>query len=82
MLRLIISILSLASASDAFTITSPTAIRSSTTCIYSKDSGNDVVVNQQAFAAGSFVEFVEKKRNHIGKIESVEHKSSGGARYQ
>ena len=28
------------------------------------------------------VEFEEKKRTHIGKIESVEHKSSGGARYQ
>lgn len=83
MLRLIISILSLASASDAFTITtSPATIRSYTTCIHSKDSGDDVVQNQQAFAAGSFVEFVEKKRTHIGKIDSVEHKSSGGARYQ
>ena len=82
MLRLIISILSLASASDAFTITTSPAIRYSTTCIHSKESGDDVVQNQQAFAAGSFVEFVEKKRTHIGKIDSVEHKSSGGARYK
>lgn len=82
MLRLIISILSLSSVSNAFTIATPTSIRSSTTCIHSKDSGDDVVQNQQAFAAGSFVEFVEKKRTHVGKIESVEHKSSGGARYQ
>jgi len=39
-------------------------------------------VQQQAFAAGSFVEFTEKKRIHIGKIDMVEHKTSGGARYQ
>jgi hypothetical protein len=31
---------------------------------------------QHHFAAGSFVEFVEKKRTHIGKI------SSGPSRYQ
>jgi len=51
-------------------------------CLQSKKSGDDEVVNQQAFAVGSFVEFVEKSRTHIGKIGSVEHKSSGGARYQ
>lgn len=45
-----------------------------------KDSG-DEVVQQQAFAVGSFVEFEEKKRIHVGKIDAVEHKSSGGARY-
>jgi len=39
-------------------------------------------MNQPAFAAGSFVEFCEKKRTHVGKIETVEQKSSGGARYQ
>ena len=37
---------------------------------------------QQAFAVGTFVEFEEKKRTHIGKISAVEHKSSGGARYR
>jgi len=39
-------------------------------------------MKQPAFATGSFVEFSEKKRTHVGKIETVEHKSSGGARYQ
>ena len=39
------------------------------------------MVQQQAIASGSFVEFCEKKRIHIGKIETVEHKASGGARY-
>jgi len=34
------------------------------------------------FAAGGFVEFVEKKRTHIGKIDTAEHKSSGSSRYQ
>ncbi|KAL7448123.1 hypothetical protein ACHAWC_000372, partial [Mediolabrus comicus] len=34
-----------------------------------------------AFSVGSFVEFEEKKRSHVGKINAVEHKSSGGARY-
>ena len=42
---------------------------------------DDEVVQQQAIACGSFVEFCEKKRIHIGKIETVEHKASGGARY-
>jgi hypothetical protein len=50
--------------------------------MHSKKSGGDEVENQQAFAVGSFIEFVEKSRTHIGKIEAVEHKSSGGARYQ
>lgn len=46
-----------------------------------KKDGDNVVVNQQAFSVGSFVEFNEKKRVHTGKILNVEHKSSGGARY-
>lgn len=37
---------------------------------------------QQAFSVGTFCEFEEKKRTHIGKIVSVEHKTSGGARYR
>ncbi|KAL7444116.1 hypothetical protein ACHAXM_009866 [Skeletonema potamos] len=45
-----------------------------------KDSGDDVV-QQHAFSVGSFIEFEEKKRIHVGKIDAVEHKSSGGARY-
>jgi hypothetical protein len=46
-----------------------------------KGSDSDEVVQQQSFAVGSFVEFEEKKRSHVGKIDAVEHKSSGGARY-
>mmetsp|Transcript_14781 Transcript_14781/g.23121 ORF Transcript_14781/g.23121 Transcript_14781/m.23121 type:complete len:226 (+) Transcript_14781:215-892(+) len=42
---------------------------------------SDDVVNQRAFAVGTFVEFHEKKRVHVGKIVSLEHKSNGGARY-
>jgi hypothetical protein len=38
--------------------------------------------HHQTFAAGSFVEFVEKKRTHIGKIDTVDYKSSGPSRYQ
>ena len=81
MLRLLITALSL-SASSAFTIHPAASKSTSTTCLYSKKDSTGEVVNQQAFASGTFVEFVEKKRTHIGKIESVEHKSSGGARYQ
>jgi hypothetical protein len=36
-----------------------------------------------AFSIGSFVEFEEKKRTHVGKIvESVQHKGSSSPRYQ
>jgi hypothetical protein len=34
-----------------------------------------------SLAVGTFVEFDEKKRFHIGKISEVEHKSNGGTRY-
>ena len=75
MLRLLVSILSLSSTRAFVAITPQSNLVSSPSCIYSKkgDAG-DEVVQQQAFAVGSFVEFVEKKRTHIGKI--------GGARYQ
>jgi|UniRef100_A0A7S2XMW8 hypothetical protein len=42
---------------------------------------DDDVTLQNAFGVGAFVEFQEKKRTHVGKIDTVEHKSSGGARY-
>ena len=46
-------------------------------------SNNDNAPQPQALAVGTFVEFQEKKRTHIGKIEAVEYKSSGGkARYR
>ena len=48
--------------------------------VYAKKSGDDVV-QQHAFSAGTFVEFQEKKRSHLGKITGVEHKGNGGARY-
>jgi len=82
MLRLIITALSLTAANSFVVNNSPHAPTISISSLQSKKDGGDEVVQQQAFASGSFVEFVEKKRNHIGKIESVEHKSSGGARYQ
>ena len=80
MLRLIISALSL-TAAKSFVVNNSPHHAPTTISLQSKKDGDDVV-QQQAFASGSFVEFVEKKRSHIGKIESVEHKSSGGARYQ
>ena len=79
MLRLLIAALSLSTAS-AFVPTHP-AVHAPTACNSKKDSG-DEVVQQHAFAVGTFVEFMEKKRTHIGKIDKSEHKSSGGARYQ
>lgn len=56
--------------------------RSGSTSIAAK-KGDDgaAVVQQHAFGVGSLVEFSEKKRTHVAKILSVEHKSSGGARY-
>ena len=79
MLRfLLISALSFSSVT-AFVANAPV---SSSVCLQAKKSSGEEVENQQAFAVGSFVEFVEKSRTHIGKIKEVEHKSSGGARYQ
>jgi hypothetical protein len=43
----------------------------------SKKGVDDGMHHHHSFATGSFVEFVEKKRTHIGKIDMVEHKSSG-----
>ena len=81
MLRILVVALSLSSATP-FVPNAPSQPVSSSSCILSKKSGGDGIENQQAFAVGSFVEFVEKSRTHIGKIGGVEHKSSGGARYQ
>jgi len=36
---------------------------------------------QSAFGMGTFIEFQEKKRTHIGKIMNIEFKTNGGARY-
>jgi hypothetical protein len=76
-----------ANTADAFqviprvgTLAAPsyTAIASS---LSSKKTSDDVV-QQQAYPVGTFVEFEEKSRGHIGKIAKVEHKSTGVARYQ
>jgi hypothetical protein len=64
-------------------IARPCHINPSSVCALQEKKGtdSDEVVQQQAFCVGSFVEFEEKKRSHVGKIDAVEHKSSGGARY-
>ena len=82
MLRILVVALSVSSATPFVPNAPSQPVSSSSSCILSKKSGGDGVENQQAFAVGSFVEFVEKSRTHIGKIGGVEHKSSGGARYQ
>ena len=76
---LVVSSLQVASAF----IARPYHINPSSVCALQgkKGSDSDEVVQQQAFSVGSFVEFEEKKRSHVGKIDAVEHKSSGGARY-
>jgi len=77
---LVVSSLQVASAF----IARPYHINPSSVCALQGKKGTDsdeVVVQQQAFSVGSFVEFEEKKRSHVGKIDAVEHKSSGGARY-
>jgi hypothetical protein len=51
-------------------------------CAKRNADDGEAPVQQQTFAVGSFVEFEEKKRVHIGTIEDKEHKSNGGARYK
>jgi hypothetical protein len=48
---------------------------------FSKKSQDEAAV-QQAYTVGTFVEFEEKNRLHIGTISEMEHKSNGGARYK
>jgi len=43
---------------------------------------NDDIQQQVSFADGTIIEFVEKSRVHVGRIQHVEHKSNGGARYE
>lgn len=73
-----IALLFLFSSANAFAPSQYGHYRIAHTCQAKK---GDDVEQQQAFPVGTFVEFVEKKRVHIGKILSVEHKSNGGARY-
>ena len=46
-----------------------------------KPSDDDTYSGPQALSVGTFVEFEEHKRVHIGKIEEQQHKTNGGARY-
>jgi len=46
------------------------------------EQADSVAPQQQALPIGTFVEFVEKSRSHVGKVDTVEHKSNGGARYR
>ena len=41
----------------------------------------DDAPSKPSLAVGTFVEFDEKKRVHVGKVFDVEHKSNGGTRY-
>lgn len=68
--------------SHASTVTRRQHCVTTTTELASSKSTEEAPPQQQAFSVGTFVEFQEKKRTHIGKIETVEHKSSGGARYK
>mmetsp|Transcript_42558 Transcript_42558/g.102943 ORF Transcript_42558/g.102943 Transcript_42558/m.102943 type:complete len:262 (+) Transcript_42558:3-788(+) len=47
-----------------------------------KSDGDGEALAQHAYAVGTFIEFEEKKRVHIGTIEDKEHKANGGARYK
>jgi hypothetical protein len=50
--------------------------------LFGKKMEDEAAVLQQAYTVGTFVEFEEKKRVHIGTISDMEHKSNGGARYK
>lgn len=80
--RLYLTALTLTSLDIASAFVARPYVPSTTVSLHGKkDSGDEVVQQQQAFSVGSFIEFEEKKRIHVGKIDAVEHKSSGGARY-
>jgi hypothetical protein len=50
--------------------------------LFAKKTEDEAAVLQQAYEVGTFVEFEEKNRVHIGTISEKEHKSNGGARYK
>jgi len=49
--------------------------------ILNSKKGDAVDAAQQKFSVGSFVEFQEKSRVHVGKIAQVEQKGNGASRY-
>mmetsp|Transcript_29666 Transcript_29666/g.60581 ORF Transcript_29666/g.60581 Transcript_29666/m.60581 type:complete len:231 (-) Transcript_29666:308-1000(-) len=67
-----------ATGTNAFVVPSKQAF---VRCAPLNSSDEKEVVKQPAFPVGTLVEFAEKKRIHVGKILSSEHKSKGGARY-
>lgn len=79
--HLYLTALTLSSLDVACAFVARPYVPSASVSLHGKKDSGDEVVQQQAFPVGSFVEFEEKKRIHVGKIETVEHKSSGGARY-
>ncbi|KAK1738078.1 hypothetical protein QTG54_011372 [Skeletonema marinoi] len=79
--RLYLTALTLSSLEATSAFVARPHLPSTSVSLHGKKDSSDEVVQQQAFSAGSFIEFEEKKRIHVGKIDAVEHKSSGGARY-
>mmetsp|Transcript_14692 Transcript_14692/g.22762 ORF Transcript_14692/g.22762 Transcript_14692/m.22762 type:complete len:237 (+) Transcript_14692:190-900(+) len=75
---LTISLVTISSAAAFVTI--PSRFGQCNSILFSKKDAADTV-NVPTFPIGSFVEFEEKKRIHVGTIDTVEHKASGGARY-
>lgn len=66
------------STTSAFTL-QPANVKSSiATSLFAK-SKDDEGGSYQAIPEGTFVEFTEKRRNHIGKIVKIEYKTGGGA---
>ncbi len=43
--------------------------------------GGDDPAHQSAYPVGTFIDFEEKSRDHVGKITHMDHKGNGGARY-
>jgi len=78
-LNITLALIAFIASANAFTV-APSKTAFCTKLNGSKDAGE--VTLQRAFTTNTLVEFGEKKRVHVGKITSVEHKSNGGARYE
>lgn len=69
-------------ASEAFLNSCPKPFALNHLNAQKKKSGDgDLIEKAPTSSVGTFVEFSEKSRIHVGKIVSVEHKANGGARY-
>lgn len=76
---LTVYIVLLVGAANAFQVKPRLPISSS--ALFSKNNHAEEATQQHAFPVGTFVEFQEKSREHVGKIENIEHKGNGAARY-